>query len=353
MTCYFCTIFSELPHLFSCIVYPQNVAIMKNKWLKMLSYVVGIIVILLLAGFTYVKVAFPNVGPAPEMKIAGTAAQLERGAYLANNVMVCMECHSQRDWSLFAAPSKPGTRGVGGEVHDQRLGFPGKYVSTNLTPHHLSSWSDGDIFRAITCGVHKDGKALFPIMPHPNFGQLDEADIKSVIAYLRTLEPVKFDTEPSSSDFPMNIIINFIPQKANLKPAPPKSNKVAYGEYLVTAASCYSCHTKQKEDGTFIGPDFAGGMEFTFEDGSTVRAANLTPHASGIGNWTAAQFVQRFKFFVDSNYVAQAVKAGDFQTVMPWNTYAGMTEEDLQAIFAYLQTIPPAENTVERFTPAR
>jgi len=76
-------------------------------------------------------------------------------------------------------------------------------------------------------------------MPHHNFGQLDEDDIKAVIAYLRTLKPIENTTEPSESDFPMNIIINTIPKKADLKPMPPKSDKAAYGKYLVTAAGCY------------------------------------------------------------------------------------------------------------------
>jgi mono/diheme cytochrome c family protein len=325
---------------------------MKSKWLKIPIYLLCGIALLLISALVYIKVALPDVGPPPEIKVAGTIDQIERGAYLANGVMVCMQCHSQRDFDLFAAPSKPGTRGVGGEVHDQRLGFPGRYISTNITPYHLEEWTDGEIFRAITSGVNRDGKALFPIMPHPNFGQLDEKDIKSVIAYLRTLEPVAYDPELSQSDFPMNFIINFMPQKANLNPAPPKSDQVAYGKYLVTAGSCQSCHTKIDDMGEFIGPDYGGGMAFTLADGSVVRAPNITPHATGIGQWSAEQFVQRFKVFADSSYVASNVNTGDFQTVMPWYSYANMTEEDLLAIYEFLKTLSPADHAVERFTAA-
>ena len=323
---------------------------MKRKLLKILMYSLGAIGLLVILVLSYVKLALPNVGSPPDIKIESTIAQIERGSYLANSVMVCMQCHSQRNADLFAAPSKPGTQGAGGELHDQKIGFPGRYISTNLTPYHLGNWSDGEIFRAITSGVNKDGKALFPIMPHPNYGLLDEEDIKSVIAYIRTLEPVKFDPEISSSDFPMNFIINLIPQMAELKPAPPQSDHVAYGEYLVTAGLCSFCHTRQDESDLPVETDFGGGNEFLIADGSIVRASNITPHVTGIGDWNKQQFVQRFKVYADSSYVPNKVMAGDFQTVMPWNSYSKMSEEDLLAIFEYLMTIPPSDNKVERFT---
>jgi hypothetical protein len=55
---------------------------------------------------------------------------------------------------------------------------------------------------------------------------------------------------------------------------------------------------------------------------------------------------------VDSSYVAPAVKAGEFNTIMPWTMYANMTEEDLGAIYSYLSSLPPMENLVVKFTPA-
>lgn len=325
---------------------------MKRKLLRILFFMTSMVIVILIIGASYIKIALPDVGDAPDMAVDMTASRIARGRYLADNVMVCMQCHSQRDWTKFAAPLKPETKGAGGEIHDQRLGLPGKYVSTNLTPYALADWSDGEIFRAITTGVNKDGKALFPIMPHHNFGKLDEEDIKSVIAYLRTLKPIQYNPESSSSDFPMNFIVNFIPQKAMLKPAPSSGDKVAYGKYLTTAGTCFDCHTKQDAQGNFVGPHFGGGNEFRLEDGSVVRSANITPHTTGIGNWSSQMFVQRFKFFQDSSYVAHRVGEGEFQTVMPWNTYAGMAEEDLLAIYEYLKTIPPADGVIEKFTTA-
>ena len=280
-----------------------------------------------------------------------TPERIARGEYLANHVTVCMQCHSQRDWSVFAGPSIPGTEGGGGEVHDQRLGFPGSYVSKNITPSGLSGWTDGELLQAIASGVDKYGKALFPIMPYPNYGQLDEADIHAIIAYIRTLQPVEFVAENSKSDFPMNFIINTIPSKPNFSTRPDSSNKIALGKYLVTSAICMDCHTKS-QNGSYIGKPFAGGMEFPMEDGSVVRSSNITPHSTGIGNWSVSQFVQRFKQYTDSSYTAPKVQFGQFQTVMPWNSYSGMTESDLIAIYEFLKTVEPVESFVERFSPA-
>lgn len=315
---------------------------------RIVLIVLGVTTVAVVMGLTYIKVALPNTGKPENLVIESTPEMVQHGEYLANHVMACMDCHSERDWSKFSGPLVPNTLGQGGEAFNQNMKFPGNYVAKNLTPYKLASWTDGQIFRAITTGVSKDGHALFPIMPYTHYGTVDRKDIEAIIAYLRTLPSIEKENIPSRSDFPMNFIIHTIPRDAQFVDKPDKSNKVAYGEYLVNAAACYDCHTNQ-DKGQFIGEAFAGGMEFPFPDGSVVRAPNITPHPTGIGGWTEEQFVQRFKQYTDSGYVAPTVKKGDFQTVMPWMMYSGMKEEDLQAMFAYLQTLDPVEKTVVRF----
>jgi hypothetical protein len=61
-------------------------------------------------------------------------------------------------------------------------------------------------------------------------------------------------------------------------------------------------------------------------------------------------FVQRFKMYGE-HYVPEKVAPGEFQTIMPWVMYAGMKESDLEAIFTYLQSLPPVENYIEKFKP--
>lgn len=320
-----------------------------KKFTKVLSVTFGVLLILIALLLTYVKILLPSVGDAPDLKIPLTPENIERGRYLANHVMVCMDCHSTRDWNFFAGPPMEGTEDKGGEVFDQKLGFPGKYIASNITPFHLGSWTDGEIFRAITTGVSKDGRALFSIMPHHNFGQLDKRDVESVIAYLRRLAPIEHETEKPGSDFPMNFIINTIPKKAVFTEIPAVTDTLNYGRYMVTAAGCMDCHTKQ-DKGKFVGEFFAGGFEFKFPDGSMVRSSNLTPDPeTGIGGWTREQFIERFKIYQDSAYVNPRVKQGEFQTVMPWTMYAGMTKDDLAAIYKYLHSLKPVTNKVERF----
>ncbi|HMT12753.1 MAG TPA: cytochrome C, partial [Ignavibacteria bacterium] len=70
----------------------------------------------------------------------------------------------------------------------------------------------------------------------------------------------------------------------------------------------------------------------------------------GLGLWTKEQFIKRFKQCSDPAYSNTPYKPGDFQTIMPWTIYAGLTEEDLGAIYEYLRTIPAVKNQVEKFS---
>jgi hypothetical protein len=321
-----------------------------KKPVRYTLYSFGMIPVLLIFAIGYVTYVLPNVGPAPDISIEITPERIEHGKYLVNHVMLCTDCHAVRDFSYYAGPPIPETLGAGGEVFDQKIGVPGRLVAPNLTPAALGSWTDGEIYRAITSGVSRDGSALFPLMPYPNYSQLADEDIYAVIAYLRTLEPVENDLEPSRLDFPVNILVNTMPMKANPQPKPDKSDIVDYGRYIITAAVCADCHTKM-ERGEFTGMPYAGGNEFPLPDGSIVRAANITPHETGIGNWTKEMFISRFKVHGDSAYVPRKVVPGQFQTYMPWGMYGGMSEEDLGAIYEYLRTVEPVHNVVEIFTP--
>jgi len=322
-----------------------------KKLFRILAIVLGLVVVAIFALVLYVKLALPDVGPPPDIKIAATPEMVKRGEYLANHVTVCMDCHGTRDWSKFSGPMKPGFEGGGGEVFDQRFGFPGKFVAKNITPFNLGDWTDGEIFRIITTGVNKDGNAIFPVMPYKFYSQLDQEDIYAIIAYIRTLPIIESTHSDSEADFPMSIIMNTIPQKANLQKRPLSSDVVAHGKYLVTAAACIECHTKV-EKGKITGEFLAGGREFNIGNGNIVRSMNITPDATGIVSWTKEQFINRFKMYGDSAYVLPTVDLvkGDLQTVMPWTMYSGMTREDLGAIYEYLRTVPPVNNKVERYT---
>jgi len=243
---------------------------------KVLLISLAFIALFILSAISYVKFALPAIDEAPDIIVDKSAESVARGKYIAHSVAVCMDCHSTRDWSTFSEPPVQGTEGMGGEKFDQTMGFPGEYYSRNITPYGLSDWTDGEIFRAITTGVSKNGEALFPVMPHPNYGRLDKEDIYDVIAYLRSMPAIEHENISSKSDFPMNFLLNTIPKEATFTTRPNKTDKVAYGEYLVTMASCIDCHTpfeKGEYDWSML---LAGGREFQLP-WAILTTPNLTP----------------------------------------------------------------------------
>jgi len=321
-----------------------------KKVLKIILLVVVLLILVVFGGsFLYLKLAFPKVGPATDLKIELTPDRIQRGEYLANHVAVCMDCHSERDWSLFSAPPKPGTEGAGGEVFDQELGFPGIYYARNITPAGIGDWTDGEIFRAMTSGVDKDDKPMFPIMPYRAISKLPIEDIYSIIAYLRVLEPIEKSFPESESDFPMNLIINMIPKDPEFGPTPTPDNPVAYGEMLSMA--CFDCHTPQEKGRPITALAYSGGFEFKLPGGGIVRSVNITPDKeTGIGNWTEDQFIQRFKQYTDSSFHASQLGEKQFNTYMPWVMFSGMTESDLSALYVFLHSLDPISNKVEKYT---
>lgn len=324
-----------------------------RKILKIAGILLLVIIIGVGALISYVVLALPNVGPAPELKVPMTAENIQRGDYLANNVVSCMDCHSKRDWSKYSGPLVAGTLGKGGELFDRKFGFPGVYYSRNLTPTGIGRYTDGELYRAITTGVTKEGRAMFPVMPFTHYGAMDPQDIYAIIAYLRSLQPIDNVVPEAVSDFPMNIIIHTIPQKATGGKRPDPTNKLAYGAYLVNSAACNECHTRDKMGQIIKELEFSGGREFKLPNGTIVRSSNITPDKeTGLGNWTEEMFISKFKSYADTSYVAPSVAEGGFNTLMPWTMYGKMTREDLAAIYAYLQSLPPQKNAVERFAVA-
>ncbi|MCJ8208144.1 c-type cytochrome [Mucilaginibacter sp. RS28] len=319
------------------------------KALKITGIILLVLVVIVLGAGTYIKVALPNTGRAPNIKIERTAARIQRGEYLANHVNVCMDCHSTRDWSQYAGPMSATNFGGGGERFDQQQGFPGKFFAPNITPYRLKTWTDGEILRAITTGVNKDGKALFPVMTWEHAGQMDKEDVYSIIAYLRTLPEVKHDVPASKADFPVNFILNTMPHPAKFTNRPAETDTLKYGEYLVNAAACVDCHSKMEHGSVVAGSQFGGGMEFK-EPGGTVRSPNITSdRATGIGTWSKAMFVNRFKAYADKNYQPAKLTTKDLNTPMPWMMYSGMKQGDLEAIYTYLKSLKPISNTVNKF----
>ncbi|MBL8995446.1 MAG: cytochrome c [Spirochaetia bacterium] len=317
---------------------------------KIIAAILLVLVLGVFAGISYLSYGFPKVSAAPKLKIEPTPARLARGEYLARYGAGCLDCHSATSENKFAHPVKVEMLGSGGRVWTPADGLPGTFTAKNLTPFHLGSWSDGELFRAITSGVRQGGGVLFPLMPYPNYGQMDREDIDSIIVYLRSLKPITNVVAESKASFPMNLIMRTIPKDFANAARPPRADKLAYGKYVTTMASCGECHTRMEHGKAVAGMEFAGGMEFHV-DGGIVRSVNLTPEpTTGLGAWTREMFIARFKAYADERYTSPTIAKGEFNTAMPWTEYSRLEADDLSAIYDYLKSLKPVVNNVNRFT---
>jgi len=323
-----------------------------KKILKILAILIAVVIVLVAGLLGYVRFVLPNADPAPVITVERTPERIERGKYLAHFVVSCIDCHSTRDFSKFAGPIVPGTEGKGGEKFTEDAGgVPGVIYSRNITPSGIPEYSDGELLRAFTTGVTRTNRALFPLMPYMAYSHLTQEDAYSIVAYIRSLQPIENQVPETALNFPMNFIVNTIPLKSYTPaPEPDRTNSLEYGRYLATVGACADCHTPAVKGDKVPGMDFAGGFEFVFP-GGVVRSLNITPDPeTGIGSWTKEDFLARFKAFLSPETYSVTMGPNDFNTPMPWAMYAHLKDEDLSAIYDYLRIVKPVKHSVEKFT---
>jgi len=323
-------------------------------WKKILPVILLVGVFFTGGTYLYIRYTLPKIPPVENIVIDyNDTALLKRGEYLVEHVAICVDCHSPRDITYFSWPIVPGQKGAGGPFLSQKLGytFPGESFTPNITPAHLGSWTDGELYRVLTTGIDRHGRTINHAMPFKNFAQADPTDIKAMIAYIRTLTPIKNKKAGTTTiNFFHSLYNRTIPR--DVKPIYLAKLKTAIdsGHYLVTIASCNDCHTPKKwleiNDNSRM---LSGGIEFPLPTGGFVHSANLTPDESGLEAWTEAAFINKFKSYRDSGAIYKTTPNA-FNSLMPWSTYRYMTDHDLHTIYAYLRSIKPVYNPVVKFT---
>ena len=314
---------------------------------RVVLYLLAVIVLAVAGGLAYLFLAYPRLAPPVVLEVPRTPERIARGAYLSRHVVGCSDCHGERDWTEYSAPQMREREGHGGMAF--RIGV-GTLYAPNITPARLGTWTDGEVLRAMVSGVSKDGSPLFPLMPYDAYRQMSREDAESVIAFIRTFPAVARDVPRSELNFPFNLMVRTMPSPAPPLPekAPDPSDRLAYGKYLTTLASCVTCHTKMERGQSVPGMAFAGGLEFRTRAGDVQYSANITPDLeTGIGHWTMEQFVARFKSVAEADEPALALN-GRKNTEMPWRDFGGMKTEDLEAIYTYLRTVPAVRHVVAR-----
>jgi mono/diheme cytochrome c family protein len=312
---------------------------------------IGVLLLCLLllagGGIAYLYLRKPAAVPPAPVVVEVTPARVARGKYVFL-LADCDGCHSERDPSRFGAPVVASGRGKG-TVLPASLGLPGTVVAPNITPDletGIGNWSDGEKIRAIRDGVDRDGKALFPLMPYPSYRHMSDNDVYSLVAFLKTLAPVKNALPATKIDFPVSLLIKSVPQPAGRVPDPNPGDKLKYGEYLATVGDCADCHTPMKSGKADDAMLLAGGRLFRWNS-LTVVSANITPdEETGIGAWTEQLFVNRLTAYKEMAKDPPKVGPESF-TLMPWLNLSQIEPQDLSAIYAYLRTQRPIHNHVE------
>ena len=264
-----------------------------------------------------------------------------RGAYLVDTIMACGNCHTPRD-----GDGKPiAERALSGGLTFNTPAFV--TTAPNITPDKetgIGSWSDAEIKRALIEGSRPDhgrlaGVPLAAIMPANFYKALLPDDLDAIIAYLRSVKPIRNEVPDPVYKVPVrrdpypDADAGF--NKAML------ADPVGRGAYLVTIGHCMECHSAWSRGvSDFKAGLGRGGRTFPPREGSPKGApgsvaANITSHpTAGIGGWTDAEIARAITHGIgrDGRPLTQP---------MAYGYYAALKPADLADIVAYLRTVPP------------
>ena len=214
----------------------------------------------------------------------------------------------------------------------------GKVISSNLTAGNGGvggAMSDSDWVRAIRYGVRPDGTGYL-FMPSTEFYYLSDEDLGDVIAYIKSVPPVDNELPSSSLSLTGRIVmtlvkdITFIPTELIPHDAPrPTAPEVGitpeYGAYLTQ--SCHVCHGLTMSGGAIPGlpSSWPPAPNLTFGAGSTLPT------------WTEEGFINAMRTGVTP------MGANLRSEYMPWTSYRYMSDDELKAVWLYLQSLPKVD----------
>jgi mono/diheme cytochrome c family protein len=246
-------------------------------------------------------------------------------------VLTCGNCHTPK--------------GPAGDIKEKAFSGglswdepPFKVTAPNITQDKetgIGNWSDADIKKVLRFGIKPNGTPAAMIMPASFYQIMTERDMDAIVAYLRTLKPVR-NTVPDPV-YKMPQVHPPFPGGEKPYTEAMMSDKLKKGFYLATIAHCMECHTpmgpRGREFATKMG---AGGFEFPGPWGvSTSR--NITSHKEkGIGAWTDDEI----KRAITTGVRKDGTK---LKPPMGFHYYATMTGDDLDAVVAYVRTLPAKE----------
>jgi mono/diheme cytochrome c family protein len=284
----------------------------------------------------------------PELTAPHDQAAIARGEFLYKASLTCWQCHS-----TGREANAPPT---GGRRFDLTTLNPslGVYYAPNITPDvetGIGGWTDGEIVRAIREGIRKDGRVLFPIMPVDPLHGLSDTDALALVAYLRTIPPVKNVVAARQPSLFVKTLFTFGvvgPMKEISEPvvAPARALTAEYGDYIARHASlCSDCHTPRNlKTGEFYNDSLLAGSSIRFGDADKDPVSSFAPNITsdletGIGKWTEDQFLLLLRTGIGPD--------GKVRTHhMPYAYYGIWDSLELKAIYQFIRNIKPVHRIV-------
>lgn len=269
--------------------------------------------------------------PYPAITSTTDSAIILKGKNIIFGPAHCADCHSGvRNIDSMLALGQPVPL-TGGHVFDLPIG---KIYTKNITPDNetgIGLFTDAEIARALRYGVHPDGTMIYAFMP---FHNMSDEDLTAVISYLRAQKPIRSEVPDHDLNVLGNVVKAFLAKPSGPDGEPPVSVKkdttANYGRYIANSiANCKGCHTdRNMMTGAFTGELYGGGLKI---DG--LVTPNLTPDSSSrIFGWTSKMFIDRFR-------MGKIVP----KSPMPWNSFKRMSDDELLAIYNFLQTVKPVK----------
>jgi cytochrome c553 len=292
------------------------------RWLGIgLGVLVGIVVVVVAGLYLYTGTRLNRTYQIPPsgLVVPTDAAAIERGRHLTQVLFQCASCHAEN---------------LGGQVQFEDP-LMGRLAPSNLTTGEGGvgrTYTDEDWVRAVRHGVLPSGRAGIAMVSNI-FHHLSDADVVAIVAYVKSLPPVD-NVVPTTRLGPLGRAYLLISETdilpaagldhtAPRPPDPVPGVTAEYGQYL--AHVCTFCHAE----------NYAG---FADPEGQSTdpMPANLTP-AGNLARWTEADFLTTLR-------TGQTPEGKHLDPeAMPWRSFGQMTDDELKAIWLFLQTLPPAE----------
>jgi mono/diheme cytochrome c family protein len=304
--------------------------------LKAVGFLVGAVVIAAGGFLAYCAIdGIPHFKqPLVDVHVEPTPERIARGKKLAT--LLCAECHKNPTTGKLTGKLMSDAPREFGEVHSRNI--------TRSKEHGIGAWTDGEIIALIRTGIARDGRYTPPYMaklPH-----IAEEDLQSIVAFLRSDDPMVAASEEPSVPCKPSLLVKVLshtvfrplPLRTEAKLPPAKTDKVAYGRYLVNEALiCFECHSADFKtmnvDEPEKSPGFLGGDNALVGlSQEKIYSSNITPdEETGIGKWTELQLKRALR---------DGIRPDNTVVRYPMEPMRDLDDDDVGAIYAYLRSVP-------------